>query len=54
MKLPDGMRLVEAEDCVPVEHALVTFTTGSTGFPKLMLRKHGYERGGVSTVCGLE
>jgi acyl-coenzyme A synthetase/AMP-(fatty) acid ligase len=23
-----------------VEHALVTFTTGSTGMPKLMLRQH--------------
>ena len=36
------VRLVEPEDCVPVQHALVTFTTGSTGMPKLMLRKHRY------------
>ena len=26
----------------PVEHALVTFTTGSTGMPKLLLRKHSF------------
>ncbi len=25
-----------------VEHALVTFTTGSTGMPKLLLRKHSF------------
>lgn len=25
-----------------VDHALVTFTTGSTGMPKLLLRKHGF------------
>ena len=30
---------MEAE---PVEHALVTFTTGSTGMPKLLLRKHSF------------
>ena len=45
VSLPGGVsvKLVEAEECVPVEHALVTFTTGSTGFPKLMLRKHRYD-----------
>lgn len=26
----------------PVDHALVTFTTGSTGLPKLLLRKHAF------------
>ena len=36
------VKLVEPEDCVPVEHCLVTFTTGSTGMPKLMLRRHRY------------
>ena len=34
------VELVEPQDCVPVENALVTFTTGSTGLPKLMLRQH--------------
>ena len=32
--------LFEPFEVVPVDHALVTFTTGSTGMPKLLLRKH--------------
>jgi acyl-CoA synthetase (AMP-forming)/AMP-acid ligase II len=38
------VELVEPQDCVPVENALVTFTTGSTGLPKLMLRRHNFIR----------
>ena len=34
--------LMKPEDAMPVEHALVTFTTGSTGMPKLLMRKHEF------------
>ena len=34
--------LMKPEEVVPVEHALVTFTTGSTGMPKLFMRKHEF------------
>lgn len=34
--------LMEPSDVVEVENALITFTTGSTGMPKLLLRKHEF------------
>ena len=39
--LPIG-ELLAPELVVPVEEALVTFTTGSTGMPKLIARKHSF------------
>jgi len=42
----DGKDTVQAlmrpEDVVVTDNALVTFTTGSTGMPKLLLRKHNF------------
>ncbi|XP_064406005.1 olefin beta-lactone synthetase-like [Halichondria panicea] len=34
--------LFDPSEVIPVDHALVTFTTGSTGMPKLLLRKHSF------------
>jgi len=33
---------MEPSDVVEVDIALITFTTGSTGMPKLLLRKHEF------------
>ena len=42
LELPSvsSQELVEPSEAEVVDHALVTFTTGSTGMPKLMMRKH--------------
>ena len=37
-KLP----LMELSDVAEVDIALITFTTGSTGMPKMLLRKHQF------------
>ena len=34
--------LFAPEEVEPVENALATFTTGSTGMPKLVLRRHSF------------
>ena len=34
--------LMRPDDIVVTDNALVTFTTGSTGMPKLLLRKHDF------------
>lgn len=33
---------MKPDDVVEVDTALITFTTGSTGMPKLLLRKHQF------------
>ena len=38
----EEVALMVPSDLVEVENALITFTTGSTGMPKLMLRKHQF------------
>ena len=41
LSLPSSAKeLLDPFEVEVVEHALVTFTTGSTGMPKLMLRQH--------------
>ena len=41
LELPSSsMELYDPMEVEAVDHALVTFTTGSTGMPKLLLRKH--------------
>ncbi len=43
LELPSvSQELFEPAEVEPVDHALVTFTTGSTGMPKLLLRKHSF------------
>jgi len=43
LALPNTSReLFSPSEVEAVDHALVTFTTGSTGMPKLLLRKHNF------------
>lgn len=37
-----SQELFAPSEVEPVDHALVTFTTGSTGLPKLLLRRHSF------------
>ena len=43
LELPSvSQELFDPIEVEPVDHALVTFTTGSTGMPKLLLRRHSF------------
>jgi len=43
LDLPNTSKeLFSAEEVEPAENALATFTTGSTGMPKLLLRRHSF------------
>ena len=44
LELPStsSQELFDPAEVELVDHALVTFTTGSTGMPKLLLRKHAF------------
>ena len=54
LSLPSSTKeLLDPFEVETVEHALVTFTTGSTGMPKLLLRKHRFVLQGIC-VFGLE
>ena len=40
--MSDVEGLMQPSDVAEVDTALITFTTGSTGMPKLLLRKHQF------------
>ena len=54
LSLPSSTKeLLDPFEVETVEHALVTFTTGSTGMPKLLLRKHRFVLQGMCVWFGM-